>query len=238
MLGLPALFPVACALPAVVTGNGASLDVSVADVMGTGSEMLLFAGLLITPLALITGKRWFVPLRQWYGIMFAVTAITDATIASITTDFTGGPVGRLTGHTFLLVGLTMVTILIPLLVTANRRSMRLMGRHWKTLQRLTYVVWALLFVHLALLFNFGPDSGDTLPHQRVYQYLCCSAGLLFFRLPPVRRWATARIREGARWQVWLAAVPFALLFLVAYVFIANEEIFKGVGLITGHPINN
>ena len=59
-------------------------------------------------------------------------------------------------HSFLLVGLIMVTILIPLTVTANKRSQRLLGKYWKTLQRATYIVWGLLALHLALLSGLLP----------------------------------------------------------------------------------
>ena len=80
---------------AIVTLNGAVLDGVEADVLGTGSMMLLMLTLLISPLSTITRQRWFVPLRRWYGVMFAITAFIDATAAAITTNFAGGVFGRL-----------------------------------------------------------------------------------------------------------------------------------------------
>ena len=47
-----------------------------------------------------------------------------------------------------------------------------------------------------------------------------------------------KIKAGERSQVEWVAIPAIVLFIVAYIYIANEEIFKGIALITGHPINN
>lgn len=237
-LGAPALFPLACMAPAAATLNGPNLDNSVADVLGTGAEACLLACLLITPLVLITGSRWPVPLRKWYGIMAGVIAITDAIIASITTVEFGPPPARLAGHVFLLAGLLMVVILVPLTLTSNNASMRAMGRYWKRLQQLTYVIWALLGVHLALLFNLGPHSGGPATHQRFYQYAACSAVLVLYRLPAVRRGITRMRKGGDQAAIWLlSALPLAT-FALGYAFIVNEEVFKGVAAILGHPVSN
>lgn len=71
---------------------------------------------------------------------------------------------------------------------------------------LTYVVWALLFVHLGLLEGLGVQHGTDGSghprrrpyfHQRFYQLLYCSIFLFVLRLPPVKRWI-GRKHEGAR----------------------------------------
>ena len=245
LLGAWALVPDFFISRGVITGGAignSTLDEAVADVLGSGGEMLLLLMLLVTPLALVTRQRWFIPLRQWYGIMFAVTVITDAVIASITTAFADGVGGRLAGHSFLLVGFTMVTLSIPLLVTANTWSLRRLGRYWKPVQRYgTFVIWGLLFLHLTLLEGFGPGSEGArlgVQHQRMYQLAACSLPLLVFRLPPVRRWTAARQRAGKGWQVYLAAVPLAVLFLAGYCIIVNEEMFKGIAAFTLSPIQD
>jgi DMSO/TMAO reductase YedYZ heme-binding membrane subunit len=243
LLGFPALMPIFFMSRAVITANNNTMNSAVADVLGNGGEALLLLTLLITPMALLTRQRWFTPLRQWYGIMMAVTVITDATIASITTAFAGGVIGRLAGHTFLLVGFTMVLITIPLLATANNRSQRWLGRYWKQLQRMTYAIWGLLFIHLALLFGFGVGTaetgdGDPIFHQRLFQLTACSALLLTLRLPPVRRWVAGQQKAGRAWLVYLVFMPLAMLFLVGLTFIVNEEIFKGVAAFSLHPISD
>lgn len=246
VLGAWALVPDFFISRPVITGGvigNSTLNESVADVLGSGGEMLFLLMLLVTPLALVTRQRWFVPLRQWYGIMFAVTVITDAVIASIVTAFAGGPGGRLAGHSFLLVGFTMVTLSVPLLVTANTWSLRRLGRYWKPVQRYgTFVIWGLLFLHLTLLEGFGPNAGNGVRmgvfHQRMYQLAACSLPLVVLRLPPARRWVTARQREGRAWLVYLAAVPLAVLFLAGYCLIVNEEMFKGIAAFTNYPVQD
>jgi DMSO/TMAO reductase YedYZ heme-binding membrane subunit len=186
----------------------------------------------------LTGQRWFVPLRRWYGIMMAFTAFGDALAAGITDNFAGGVFGRLAGHVFELMGFMMVLLLIPLLITGNPWAQRKLGKYWKVLHRLTYAIWALLAFHLILLEGLGFESGqngsgfagdgDPIFHQRFYQYSAASLFLLLLRLPPVKRWIAARQQEGRNWLVWVTIAPIFALFLVAMIFIVNEEIFKGM----------
>src|SRR5690349_9783278 len=137
IMGAPAFLPLLFMLPSYLTLNTSAMDSAEADVLGSGSEILLLTTLLVTPMVTLTRQRWFVPLRRFYGIMFAVTAFTDATTASITTNFAGGVFGRLAGHSFLLVGFIMIMLLIPLFLTANNRAQKRLGRYWKPLHRLT-----------------------------------------------------------------------------------------------------
>jgi sulfoxide reductase heme-binding subunit YedZ len=240
------LVPLAFMFRAFIDLNVDTLQGSVADTLGTGAEVSLLLCLLVTPAVTITGWRWIIPLRRWYGIVFAVTALTDATTASITTTFAGGVAGRVAGHTFLLVGLTMALIALPLLLTANNWAQRWLGRYWKALQRMTYVIWGLLFVHLALLEGFGFQSGangsgdgfsvnghlrpdgDPVFHQRLYQLTACSIFLLVLRLPPVRRWVKGKQKAGENWKVYAVVLPLFALFVVGFSFMVNEELFKGI----------
>jgi methionine sulfoxide reductase heme-binding subunit len=245
LLGLPALVPLFFMLPALVTLNSNTFAVSVDDTLGTGAELCLFLCLLVTPMVTLTGQRWFVPLRRWYGIMMACTAIGDATAAGITDDFAGGVFGRLAGHTFSLMGFLMVMLVTPLLLTGNPWAQRKLGRYWKWLHRLIYVIWALLACHLMLLEGFGFESGangsgfagdgDPIFHQRFYQYSACSLFLLILRLPPVKRWIAARQKEGRNWLVWATVAPIFALFVFGFIFIVNEEIFKGIDSFTERP---
>jgi len=211
-----------------------------ADVLGTGGEICFFVALSITPLVTVTGARWFVPLRRWYGIFFALIGITDAATAAITTDFSGGVFGRLAGHTFLVTGLLVVLIALPLLLTANTPAQRLLGRYWKRLHRAMYVLWALIVLHLLLLDDFVPfgapqGDGDPVFHQRFYQAVVISIPLVVLRLPPVRRWITDTRAAGQQWKVWLVVAPLAALWILGFAYIINEEIFTGTEAITMRP---
>jgi DMSO/TMAO reductase YedYZ heme-binding membrane subunit len=170
--------------------------------------------------------------------MMAATGFGDAIAASITDTFAGGVFGRLAGHVFELMGFIMVLLLIPLVLTANPWAQRKLGRYWKKLHRLTYVIWGFLALHLILLEGFGsqsgsngsgfPGDGEPVFHQRLYQYSAASLFLLTLRIPPVKRWITARQKEGRNWLVWVVIGPIFALFIFAMIFIVNEEIFKGM----------
>ena len=245
LLGLPAVVPLFFMLPALVTLNSDTFAVSVDDTLGTGAESCLFLCLLVSPLVTLTGQRWFFPLRRWYGIMMAFTGFGDAIAASITDNFAGGVFGRLAGHTFVLMGFIMVMLLIPLLLTGNPWAQRKLGRYWKMLHRLIYVIWGLLAAHLILLEGLGFESGsngsgfagdgDPIFHQRLYQYSACSFFLLILRLPPVKRWIAARQKEGRSWLVYAIVAPLFVLFVFGFIFILNEEFFKGIDSFTEHP---
>lgn len=238
LLGTPALVPLVLISRPVIETDSAVMTSVEADVLGTGSMALLLATLSVTALVTLTGQRWFVPLRRWYGIVFGLTAVTDAILAGTTGDFTGGVPGRLAGHTFLLAGLIMTMLLVPLTLTACNAAMRWLGKNWKRLQRLTYVIWALLGVHLALLEGLGIQHGingpssvpDGVPvlHQRLYQLVAASLILLVLRVPAVRRWCARQRAAGQWWLPYLAFTPLIALFLLAYGYIVNEEFFKGI----------
>ncbi|MFY9889127.1 MAG: ferric reductase-like transmembrane domain-containing protein [Streptosporangiaceae bacterium] len=248
LLGAPAAAPLFFMLPALLTLNENTFSVSVDDTLGTGAELCLFLCLLVTPMVTLTGQRWFVPLRRWYGIMMACCAIGDAIAAGLTdTTFAGGFLGRLAGHAFELMGFMMVMLVIPLLITGNHWAQRKLGRYWKRLHQLTYVIWGLLAVHLLLLEGTGFErgsngsgfagDGDAIFHQRLYQYSACSLFLLTLRLPPVKRWIAARQKEGRNWLVYVTITPIFALFIFGLIFIVNEEIFKGIDSFMEHPSN-
>ena len=247
VLGAWGFLPLFFMLPSILTFNTTTIGGSVDDTLGTGAMVDLFLCLLVTPAVTITGQRWFVPLRRWYGIMFACCGIGDALGAALFDDFAGNPFEKLVEHTFTLIGFTMVLLAIPLFITSNNWAQRKMGRYWKKLQLLTYVIWGLLFFHLATLEGFGiqegtngsgfPGDGDAVFHQRLYQYTACSIFLLTFRLPPVKRWIAARKQEGRNGLVYLAVLPIFALFVFGFIFSTNELIFKGTHSFVENPSN-
>jgi DMSO/TMAO reductase YedYZ heme-binding membrane subunit len=140
-----------------------------------------------------------------------------------------------------------VLLLIPLALISNEPARRWLGEYWEKFQKVTYAVWLLLFVHLALLEGFGFQHGTNGPsassdgnpvlHQRVYQLAACSFPLLVLRLPPVRHWVAKQQRENRQWAVNLAVLPMAALYALFFAFIVNEEIFRGVSAFRLRPVN-
>jgi len=244
LLRLPAFVPLIFIMRGWLSLNAKSvLTNTEANVLGTGGEICFFVAVSITPIITLTGARWIAPLRRWYGIMFAVIGIADAATAAITTDFAGGIFGRLAGHSFLVAGFLVILLALPLLATANTPSQRKLGKYWKRLQAATYVIWGMIVLHLLLLDGFAPfgaadGDGDPIFHQRVYQAVEISIPLVILRLPPVRRWISQQRAAGQQWKVWLALTPLAVLYIIGFIFIINEEIFTGTKVITMHPAAN
>jgi DMSO/TMAO reductase YedYZ heme-binding membrane subunit len=240
-LRLPVFVPIIFMIrPWIALNPHGTLTTTEADVLGSGGVFCFYIALSITPLITLTGAQWIAPLRRWYGIWFAVIGIADSTTASITTDFNGGVFGRLAGHTFLLAGFLIILLASPLLATANTPAQRKLGKWWKRLQRMTYVIWGFVVLHLLLLDGFKPfgdvdGDGDPIFHQRFYQAVAISIPLIILRLPPVRRWIIEQRAQGRQWLVWLAVAPFAVFYVTAMAFIVNEEIFTGTMAITLHP---
>ena len=238
---LPVFVPIIFMIPGWVNLNPhLTLTNTEADVLGTGGIFCLYTALSITPLITLTGAQWIAPLRRWYGIWFAIIGLADTTTAAITTDFAGGVFGRLAGHTFLLTGFFIITLALPVLATANTPAQRRLGKYWKRLQRMTYVIWFFAVVHLLLLDGFRPfgaADGDGMPvfHQRFYQALAISIPLIILRLPPVRRWIIEQRAQGRQWMVYLTFAPLAVFYITAMAFIINEEIFTGTMAFTLHP---
>jgi DMSO/TMAO reductase YedYZ heme-binding membrane subunit len=244
LLRLPALIPLIFTLRGWLSMNEKlSLTNTEADVLGTGGEYCFLLAVTITPLITVTGQRWFAPLRRWYGIMFAVIGIADSITASITGDFSGGPIGRVAGHSFLLAGFFVILLAIPVLVTANTPMQRALGKYWKRIQRVTYLIWAMIVIHLALLDGFKPfdgpqGDGDPIFHQRLYQIVAISLPLVVLRLPPVKRWITEQRAAGQQWKVWAAIAPLAALYILGFALLINEEIFTGTKIILMNPPAN
>src|ERR1700727_2472422 len=177
--------------------------------------------------------------------MMASCSVGDAVAASITDDFAGGVFGRVAGHVLELIGFFMVMLVIPIVCTSSPWAQKKLGKYWKRFQRLTYVIWGLLACHLMLLEGFGFErgsngsgfagGGDAALPPRFYPYSGCSLFLPTLRLPPVKRWIADRQKEGRNWLVWVTVAPIFALFLLGFVFILNEELFKGIDSFLEHP---
>jgi len=210
----------------------ANISASVADVLGTSTFLIFIMMLAVTPLYTTTGWRWHIILRRDYGIAMFLTAATDITLAATTTGdtFPGSPLTRVGGHTFLVAGTLATLLLVPLALTANKRAQRWLGRHWKSVQRLTYIVWVTVLVHLFLLFGL----------TTVFLYaLAVSAPLAFLRIPFVRRWwdATRRAHSHRALRA-LAGLALIAVFAVGYVPLMQELAVKGSAAFVQSPVRD
>ena len=207
----------------------ANVSASTADVLGTSTFLIFILMLAVTPIETMTGWRWHVVLRRDYGIAMFATAAFDLTLAAISTGdtFPGTVLTHIGGHTFLLAGTLSTLLLIPLVATANRPAQRWLGRHWKAIQRLTYVVWGTVLLHLLLLFGLST----------IFLYaVAVSIPLAVIRIPSVRHWWTSARRTGSRRVARaVAAVALVAVFSAGFVPLASELAQKGFAAVTQHP---
>lgn len=207
----------------------ANVSASTADVLGTSTFLIFMTMLAVTPIHTMTGWRWHIVVRRDYGIgMFAV-ATFDLVLAATTTGntFPGGLMARIGGHSFLLAGTLSVLLLVPLVVTANRPAQRWLGRHWRWIQRLTYVVWVTILIHLFFLFDMG---------SFFISAMVLSVPLGLMRLPVLARWWNSARRTGSRRVArGLVAVALTGIFAVGYVPFVQELATKGAAAFMQHP---
>jgi methionine sulfoxide reductase heme-binding subunit len=206
-----------------------NISASTADVLGT-STFLIFVGMLaVTPVHTVTGWRWHIVLRRDLGIAMFFTAATDLTLAAIATGdtFPGTVLTRVGGHTFLLAGTLSTLLLVPLVATANRPAQHWLGRHWKSIQRLTYVVWGTVLLHLFFLFGL----------TTIFLYAAAvSLPLAFLRIPRVRRWWDRARRLGTHRLLRVAAaVLLGAVFVAGYAPLVQELAVKGGAAFAQHP---
>lgn len=238
LLGIPALFPLVCIWPDIVTRNAHDMLIGASDTLGTGAEITFLVTLLITPLILITGQRWIFPLRKWYGIMTGVIATVAGLISPII-SIKFGPMYAVMGNLSLATGYILVVLLLPLLLISNKFSQKKLGKYWTKIQRqLTYAVWVILAFHLFVLYGISPHIDGSVLHQRFYLFMLCSIALMFFRVPVVKKAITHLRKARYNTAIYIMSIPWIALFVVPFSFIINEEVFKGVATIASHSIAN
>lgn len=209
----------------------ANISTSTADVLGTSSFLIFALMLTVTPIHTVSGCTWHIPLRRTFGVAMFFTATLDLLLAATTTGdtFSGGVLGRVGGHTFLVAGTLAVLLLFPLAITSFRRSHRWLGAYWKRLHRLVFVIWAIILVHLLFLFGF---------HRFFLDAFALSVPLAVLRLPPVRRWWSSARRQR-RHRVLRGALVVLLvgIFAVGFVPLVQELAFKGQAAFLQQPVN-
>jgi sulfoxide reductase heme-binding subunit YedZ len=125
-------------------GAAAELHDRLPNVLGPATMLSLLAGYAVTPLATVTGWRRHIILRRDFGLWACAFAFTDVLSAATADGVLAGTAGKLG----LAAGTLATLLLVPLVVTSNRLSMRWLGRYWKTVHVLIYPIFALVVVHL------------------------------------------------------------------------------------------
>jgi len=110
--------------------------------LGLWGLRFILLTLAITPLRRKTGKAWLLKLRRMLGLFsffyillhFLSYAILDQrlSLAAIGEDILERP--------YITLGITALLMLIPLAITSTNGWMRRLGRRWKKLHQLVYVI--------------------------------------------------------------------------------------------------
>lgn len=154
----PALF-VICALPlvsllwAAFGIGGASLGANpiekIQDTFGEWGLRFLVITLAITPLRDWFNLPWLVQLRRMLGL-YAFFYVLLHFLNWLLLDqglYWPGIVEDIGKRPFITIGFAAFLMLIPLAVTSTNRMMRRLGKRWKSLHRLVYVISLLAVWH-------------------------------------------------------------------------------------------
>lgn len=119
--------------------------------LGRAALYFLLAALAVTPLATLTGWRILAPRRRALGLYaFLYASLHFTTFAAVDYGFNFGEILRLIGEKpFILLGFTAGLLLVPLSVTSFDYFMRRMGKRWKLLHRLVYIIAPIVVIHYA-----------------------------------------------------------------------------------------
>jgi len=152
--------------------------------LGECGLQLLILTLCMTPLRDLTNDSWPIQVRRLLGLWsFAYLCLHFLTYLGIDQFFDWAAIGKdIIKRPFITVGMLAMAGLIPLAVTSTRAMQRRLGRQWKHLHRLVYVIVVLGTLHFYWLVK-----ADTL---RPLIFALCVGLLLGYRV--LRRQLLAR----------------------------------------------
>jgi len=116
---------------------------------GEWTLRLLLLTLTMTPLRHLVGRPWPLRFRRMLGLyVFFYACVHLLTYIWLDQFFWWEEIGRdIVKRPFITVGMTAFALLIPLAATSTQAMVRRLGRNWKRLHRLVYVVAVCGVVH-------------------------------------------------------------------------------------------
>lgn len=128
------------------------------DWLGDWTLRILLASLTMTPLRLLFGWSWPVTLRRLLGLFaFAYAALHFGVWIVLDHFFDWPEMGTdILKRPYITVGLTALTLLVPLAATSTAAMVRrLGGTNWRRLHRLAYAIGILAVLHYLWLAKVG-----------------------------------------------------------------------------------
>ncbi len=120
------------------------------DRLGLGTLVLLLVTLSMTPLQKLSGWPGWIAVRRQLGLWcFAYVLLHLAAYLVFVLGLDWSQLGvELRKRPYIIVGTLGFLCLLALAVTSNRYSQRRLGRGWKKLHRLVYVILGLGLLHM------------------------------------------------------------------------------------------
>jgi sulfoxide reductase heme-binding subunit YedZ len=120
---------------------------------GDWTLRLLLITLAVTPLRRLSGWTWPVRFRRMLGLFaFFYASLHLITYLWLDQFFDWGEILQdIAKRPFVTVGMLGFAFLVPLAATSNQRMMRRLGKNWKRLHQLAYVVPVLGVLHFLWL---------------------------------------------------------------------------------------
>lgn len=161
------------------------------DNLGLGALVLLLITLAMTPLQQLSRWGGWIAVRRQLGLWcFAYAALHLFGYALFIAGMRPELILRdLSERPYIIVGALTFVGLLALAITSNRFSIRKLGRRWKTLHRLIYVILLLALLHM--LWVVRADLGEW------SAYALIGGALLLMRVSAV---ASGLQRTGALWR--------------------------------------
>lgn len=165
---------------------------------GEWTLRFLLITLAMTPLRQLIGKPWPLRLRRMLGLFTFFYAFTHMTTYLVLDQFFDWSEIwiDIIDRPFITVGMSAFVLLIPLALTSTKSMMKRLGKQWKRLHRLVYVVAICGVLHFLWLVK-----ADL---QQPLIYLALLSVLLGYRL---YLWLRQRLAESARQQTFSAGLP-------------------------------
>ncbi len=161
------------------------------NTLGDWTLRLLLTSLALTPLRIVFGIGWQMPLRRLLGLFAFFYASLHFAVWLVIDQFFDwrAMIADVLKRPYITVGVCALALLLPLAVTSTAGMVKRLGaRAWTRLHRLVYVIATLGAVHFIWLAKVGRATP--------YYYAAILAALLGIRaVDTVRRLVRRRRRE-------------------------------------------
>ena len=146
-----ALTPLAWLIFAAFTNNlGGDPQTKMMHELGAWGLIFLLMSLTATPARMVTGKSFFVKYRRMLGLHSAFYLLLHlfAYLAFYLQFDFGEFFSEIIKRPYITVGIVGILLMLPLIATSTKKAQKRLGKNWKKLHKLAYIVAGLGLIHL------------------------------------------------------------------------------------------